>query len=749
MRSIALNTRTKSPQRKLQEGQAIVLIGLLILVLFAMLGLAIDSGRAYVDRRGQQAAVDAAALSAGDWYENYSDLTGATNGSITNSVKLYQYDLGLYGGPTGPVGHSFQKVGPNNSLPQDTWTYTYSAGYNLVVQATNTQFNGYQFQFSSTHSLPFAFMQIFGGPTTSIIVATATAVVGNQRQTPALLTLSTQNCATQLQGNGSLTMLGDAYTNGTECESGSSSLDLAGNCYGGAGSQCSSAIYFCYNATPGSVPYDPRTTGGSCLAGDTQGRPVVPAPSLPDPSYLASSVPFYSGAGFSIDRGTYTEMTPGVWPSFSLSGGGCYFLDAGIYTWSGGYTSHGGFVSNELKSPNEELVRNDFSGPGTTLLANPQFWPSGCDGEFTAASVSVPGGSGMKHGAGGGKWGIELTSVRFDTFKDSTITGGSAALCAPPTGCRRESAPSACIQVSTTDDTTGPQGINVNIVKNAPGAQFYNVYINPYGCLPYTHSDGSPGIQNDFSFVDRYVAPGPPYPNGGSGTTILGGTGGWPCGVATVTLCNIAHGSLTQVVDGGPGTQQCFAQVRNQLCQPPDDEFPPQCVTTCGSSLPQDNAPMQLQYPPYTGGDVANENFCVISPPLGTGDVSAPCASTKVTPGGVQFYFPVNQCLDQNANGVSHVFAGEQYNWIGIYEVKGTPTTCNSGTENTINGSAFTQYIGTIYSPSAQWTLSGTDTAPLAGQVITYSATVIGNNTTGILFNPNYSPAPPAARLVN
>ncbi len=262
MRSTVLNTPTKSPQRKLQEGQAIVLIGLLILVLFAMLGLAIDSGRAYVDRRGQQAAVDAAALSAGDWYENYSDLTGATNGAITNSVNLYQNDLTLYAGPSGPVGHSFTKVGPNKSLPQDTWTYNYSAGYTLTVVATNTQFNGYQFQFSSTHQLPLAFMQIFGGPTTTIIVATATAVVGNQRQTPALLTLSSGNCATQLQGNGSLTMLGDAYTNGTECESGNSSLDLAGNCYGQANSQCSSAVYFCYNASPGSIPYDPKLTGG-------------------------------------------------------------------------------------------------------------------------------------------------------------------------------------------------------------------------------------------------------------------------------------------------------------------------------------------------------------------------------------------------------------------------------------------------------------------------------------------------------
>src|SRR3989475_10562670 len=95
MRSTVLSTRTKpARKRNLQEGQAIILIALLILVLFGMLGLAVDSGRGYVDRRDQQTAVDAAALAAGDWYENYTDLTL----SVQQSVALYQRDLRLYSG---------------------------------------------------------------------------------------------------------------------------------------------------------------------------------------------------------------------------------------------------------------------------------------------------------------------------------------------------------------------------------------------------------------------------------------------------------------------------------------------------------------------------------------------------------------------------------------------------------------------------------------------------------------------------
>ncbi len=726
MRFIVPSTATKSPQRRLQEGQAIVLIGLLLLVLFAMLGLAIDSGRAYVDRRDQQAAVDAAALAAGDWYENYNDLFGST---WPQSKQVFQSDLHLYSGPTSDT-KTFTSVGPNGNLRQDTDVVVYPGNLTLTIVATNTQFNGYQFVYSTVHQLPLAFMQIFGGPSTVTITATATAIVGNQRQTPALLTLSTGNCATTLQGSGSLTVLGDTYTNGTACVG--ANLHEAGNCYGAAGSNCNAALYYCYNASPGFVPYDPNGAGppahaaGSCASGDTIGQPVVPAPKLDDPGYLAPSVPYYLGAGFMTDRGSYTEMSPGAYNNFSLNGGdGCYFLDAGIYTWNGGYSSHGGLVSNELKAPDEERW-GPGAMPGTTAGAVTQFWSAaGCAGSFNVTVVSAPG-NGMKHQGGGGNWGVELTSVRYDTFKDPTILPDP---CLGAPGCRRESTPSACKAVPTIDSSN--QGIDVNITKNSPGAQYYNVYINPNGC------DGNP---NAFSFVDRFTAPGSPYPNGSNpGTTLVLGAGlGWPCGVPTVTICNMAYNNLTT-------TNLCFAQTRTQLCQPPDDELAPQCFSSCPPSpaVPQENAGMQLQYPPlYTGGDVANENYCQVSP--FPGNPSAPCATAKITPGAVQFIFNNGDCLDQNGGGYTHVFSGEQYNWIVIFQARGDVCA-----DEKLNGNALTQYIGTIYTPSSNWDILGTDKSPLAGQVICFTATVTGNGNAGIDFNPNYSPAPPAARLIN
>ncbi len=472
-----------------QGGQAIVLIALLILVLFGMLGLAVDSGRAYVDRRDQQAAVDAAALAAGDWYENFTDLYGST---LPNAKAVYQANLHLYAGPTSDVDTT-TFIGAGNSLQQDTDIVTYAGGYSLTIVATNTQFNGYQFVFTSTHQLPLAFMQLFGGSPNITINATATAIVGNQRQTPALLTLSTSNCSMDLKGGTTLTVLGDVYSNGTACVS--ADLHDAGNCYGAAGSSCGSAQYYCYNATPGFVPYPPP-----CNPGDIQGTYVVPAPTLPDPGYLAPSVGYYPSAqAYSQNnRTTWTEMYPGQYASFHLSGGSasCAFLDPGVYTWLNGYTSDatGSLLSNELKAPDEEL----WSAPGTTNGAGIQFWNqnnTGCAGHFTLTVVNgIGGGQGIKHNGGGGNWGVELTSVRWDTFNDPTI-GPDPCLFSP--GCRRESAPSECFQANTQDVNNA--AIDVSIVQNAPGAQYYNVYVDPNGC------DGN---QNAFAFVNRFIAPG-------------------------------------------------------------------------------------------------------------------------------------------------------------------------------------------------------------------------------------------------
>jgi hypothetical protein len=400
-------------------------------------------------------------------------------------------------------------------------------------------------------------------------------------------------------------------------------------------------------------------------------------------------------------------------------------------------------LSNELKPPDEMNYNASGTPPPGGAFGPPlggasdiQFWNQNgvsCSGEFNLSVVSAPG-FGIKHQGGTGNWGIELTSVRYDQFLDPTVTPNP---CLNSPGCRRESAPSTCQQITTTD--TSSPAIDVNVTRNAPGAQYYEVYMDPNGC------DGN---QTNFSFVGQFLAPGwidggappavpvGPYPSG-SNVVLVKGTLGLSCPVVIDSICNLTYNNLSP-------TQLCYAQARFASCEPPEHPVAPQCFQNCTpppTGLSEENAPMRLQYGTSLGGDIANENYCVPSP--NPGDPAAPCQSAKVTPGAVQFYFPDGSCMTQNAQGATFVFGGEQYNWIVIYMP--STNTCS----NTLNGGSATQYIGTIYTPGASWKINGGNRAPLAGQVIVFSATVKGAASVGIDFNPNYAPAPPAARLIN
>src|ERR1700758_4526191 len=75
-----------------QRGQAIVMVGLIMVVLFGFLGLAMDGGRGYLDRRSLQASVDAASLAAAYNYMNTADPTQAEQAATAqyaNNQRLY------------------------------------------------------------------------------------------------------------------------------------------------------------------------------------------------------------------------------------------------------------------------------------------------------------------------------------------------------------------------------------------------------------------------------------------------------------------------------------------------------------------------------------------------------------------------------------------------------------------------------------------------------------------------------------
>ena len=61
----------------------------------------------------------------------------------------------------------------------------------------------------------------------------------------------------------------------------------------------------------------------------------------------------------------------------------CYFLDGGAYTWQGGLTQNGGFMSNELRPPDEPSLTATSAALSGTTASIP----------VAALSVAIPGGS--------------------------------------------------------------------------------------------------------------------------------------------------------------------------------------------------------------------------------------------------------------------------------------------------------------------------------------------------------------------
>src|ERR1700694_957619 len=95
------------PHPHFQKGQAIVLIAIMLAVVVGMAALAIDGSRAYAERRDLQAAVDAAALAAGDNLQQ----TGSYAGAEQAATAIFDTNLRLYTAPFCPTGYGTPGAG--------------------------------------------------------------------------------------------------------------------------------------------------------------------------------------------------------------------------------------------------------------------------------------------------------------------------------------------------------------------------------------------------------------------------------------------------------------------------------------------------------------------------------------------------------------------------------------------------------------------------------------------------------------
>ena len=656
--------------RRAQSGQAIVLIAIMLAVVVGMAALAIDGARAYSLRRDLQAAVDAAALAAGDNLQQTSSYTQAEQAATT----IFGANLRLYSAPSCTPGYGSPGFAPR------TITCTYSDGTVLTQVVSALGAAGTQFAISASRALPLQFARVLTNGATSTLGTGASSVVNNLLFAPTLTALDQAGCggvpgtAVQVTGGGTLAVVGDLVSNGTISITGGANIQVAGDIYDRCEAPVPGAVAnMCYpsGATP---PCTFPDVAGSTYAG----RPVS------DPAYPPPTV---VGGGQGAP-GNNVFLSPGSYaadPNFSASV--CYFLSAGVYRWQAGYTNAGGFVSNELKPPDEPSTSDN------TILAN-QMWNTGganCAGAFQVSTVA------NANPVRAGTWAIEVTSVRSDTYAGTTY--------------RRESAPSICRTVQV----NGGQAIKIDF-SNVPGATSYNVYAQP---PPNPPCSGALGYAGNVPVVGSVQ-------NNATST----------CPAFTGASCSLGHEST--IFDS---TILSVAFAPNPFVAPgvlgayaPSGETPPLRI-----NLPNQNP--DRANPP--GGDRANENQCdtIVGAPMR-------CPG-PVTPGAVEFYIPNGGCLNATTLADNFLFSGYQYNWIMVYEPGASYPPANT-CSNLIGAEADSAWVGLIYTPSASLTVqkAATFRTEATGGLLADTLIISGQLPT-IIGSADYRPAPPGARLTS
>jgi Flp pilus assembly protein TadG len=678
-----------------QRGQAIVMVGLIIVVLFGFLGLAMDGGRGYLDRRSLQASVDAASLAAAYNYMNNTDPTQAEQAATSqyaNNQRLYAAPA-CTGYGTANVRCSFGD--PTNQV--------------LIITMASHSIAGVTFTATATHQIGVTVMQAVGVGSTMNIGATATALARRTGTNGAAIqTLAPNGCGSvggsslTFQGNSITLVTGDIWSNGNVFDNSASA----------GGSVTGNVVAICPNSPFLTTP-TPWTVTGSQANGWN-----MPDPDYAMPTIDATPRTWNSSNGSTELPGTYSN-DPGLPAS-----AGCYFLAGGVYDFAAGFTDNGGFVSNELRPPDEPFITTSSaamsgtvtsipvpalavaipaSSPiwvagqaftvtsagaasgatsipiqsavlgsaiasGSTVIStarsNHQFWDANRGNCGSTFSLSSPGSGSLTAGS----YSVELTATRYESTTTSSCNAQS------PTCYLRESAPSMCRTITLA--TSGNLKVTVT---NDPGATDFKVYLAP-------------------------------------NNTCTG-----------LTFCSVlGSGTVSNCAVGGAA--------------PPDPERPP-----LASSLP--NTDPAVGTPP--SGDLANESHCVNS--SGT-NVACPNAWT---PGAVEFVMPgvtsTMPCLNLRGQGDIYIFSGYNLGRIVLYlpgpEQSSVPNTCAN---NKVNGNGYTSLIGILYMPSASVTINGNSAyqATIAGGVIAWTATIIGNGTVAITADPTLRSWPSTVRLV-
>ncbi len=661
----------RRPPQRFESGQAIVLIAIMLAVVVGMAALAIDGSRAYALRRDLQAAVDAAALAAGDTLQK----TGSYTQAEQAATSIFDSNLRLYAGPS--------SCAPVYGSPPRTITCNYTDTTVLTQVVAGLGPAGSQFTISASRPLQLQFASILTSGATPRVSSAASANVNNLLFAPTITALDQAGCggvpgnAVSISGGGTLAVVGDLVSNGTISVSGGANLQVAGDIYDRCQAPVPGAVAnTCYPsgaATPCTLP----DVAGSTYSGRPVSDPAYPPPAVTGGSQSAPNQDVV------MNPGTYSAD-----PNFGAPR--CYFLSAGVYKWQNGYTNGGGFVSNDLKPPDEPSTSNN------QVLAN-QMWNTGgvnCAGAFEVGSV------GNSNSLRAGTWAIEVTAARIDTYSGVNY--------------KRESAPSMCRTVQV----NGGQAIQIQI-SNVPGATSYNVYAEP---------PPNPACSGPFGYAGNVPVVGIVENDGTAGCPAFSG---FSCSLRNETAI------FDSTIIPNSFAPNPFVSIPVLGAYPPVGETPPLRV-----NLPNQNPDRAA--PP--GGDRANENQCdtIISA------TATACVGTAlITPGAVEFYIPSGGCMNATTSADNFLFSGYQYDWLMVYEPGQSYPPANT-CSNLLAAQADSAWVGLIYTPSAALTVqkAASFRTEATGGLVADTITFAGQMPT-IIGSASYQPAPPASRLTS
>src|SRR5438309_7696380 len=167
--------------RNTERGQTLVLVAFSLIVLIGLVGLAVDGGRLFWERRILQNAVDSAALAASDNYQDSQSISASYHAAATE----YAANEKIYGAASSSPSWTATTVDITWSGSTDKMHVVYTAAGTVSA-----------FDVSSTHTIPLAFMMVLGAGNTAKVSALAEGHAKTGGTTgDALVTLSQATCS--------------------------------------------------------------------------------------------------------------------------------------------------------------------------------------------------------------------------------------------------------------------------------------------------------------------------------------------------------------------------------------------------------------------------------------------------------------------------------------------------------------------------------------------------------------------------